>query len=506
MSQQSAYNTLCTLSKKFCMLDGISGLLGWDQETYMPQDAAPIRAQQKELLAELSHEVKTSAEFEAQLRKLVDLETGALLWKECDNRQARALRAYRRDFLRAKKLPTAFVKEFTRVASESIFVWEKAKTTNDFSLFQPHLKQIVDFLRKKADYIGYEKHPYDALLDEFEPGFKTEQVETLFAKLAKSIPALLQELVQRQKRRPLQEMHLDLTEQEQMTICKSVLDAIGFNFSRGRLDLSSHPFSSAYHPFDSRITTRLESHGLCNQVLTTLHEAGHSFYEMGLPPEHYGTPLAEAISLGIHESQSRFWETQIGRSVPFWQFLYPRIMKLFPAKESLPPLEQFYKEISRVQPSFIRTDSDEVTYPLHVILRFEIEKELVEGKLQAAELPERWNQGMQTLFGITPKTNREGCLQDIHWSMGAFGYFPTYTLGNLFAAQMFGTFCKDHPNWEQQVRKGEFEFIRNWHEKNVHCHGRAYTSMELIEKITGAPLKVEPYLDYLTTKYENIFS
>jgi carboxypeptidase Taq len=502
---QESYKSLCGLSKRHCMLDGISGLLSWDQETYMPKDAAPIRAEQREILSEFSHEIKTSKELENHLSKLIDLKTGEVLWKEADDKQKAALRAFKRDFLRAKKLPTSFVQEFTKLTSEAIFVWQDAKTNNDFALFQPYLEKIIVLLKRKADYIGYEAHPYDALLDEFEPGMMTAQVEELFGKLSKEIPKLLQDLVERQKRHPRQESVIKLSDDEQMKVCKDILKRIGFNFARGRVDLSSHPFSSAYHPFDSRITTRLESHGLLTQVLTTLHEAGHSFYEMGLPPENYGMPLGEAISLGIHESQSRFWETRIGRSFAFWQYFYPEINRLFPGRCDSVPLDRYYKEISRVEPSFIRVDADEVTYPLHVILRFEIEKELIEGKLQVKDLPARWNERMTKLFGVTPKTNREGCLQDIHWSMGAFGYFPTYTLGNIFCAELFNVFQKDHPDWEDKVRRGEFDFIREWHTSHVHCHGRRYNSIELIEKIKGAPLSEKPYLDYLAGRYKAIF-
>lgn len=502
---KESYKDLCALSKRFVLLDGISSHLGWDQETYMPKDAAPIRAEQQELLAEFSHKMKTGKEFEENLAKLIDLQTGKVLWKEADEKEQAALRAYRHDFLRAKKLPTEFVQEFAKLTSEAIFIWQDAKVQNDFAKFQPYLEKIVGLLKKKADYIGYDEHPYDALLDEYEPGMKTRQVDELFKKLSNEIPKLVQELVERQKKYPTKDLTIKLSDADQMKVCKEVLNIIGFNFNRGRVDLSSHPFSSAYHPFDSRITTRLESHGLLTQVLTTLHEAGHSFYEMGLPPEHFGTPLGQSISLGIHESQSRFWETRIGRSYAFWQFFFPQINRLFPGKVDLATLPSFYQEISRIEPSFIRVDADEVTYPLHVILRFEIEKELIEGKLQVKDLPERWNQAMTKFLGVTPKTNKEGCLQDIHWSMGAFGYFPTYTLGNIFAAELFNVFQKDHPDWEELVKRGEFQFIKDWHTEHVHRHGRRYTGVELIEKIKGSSLSERPYLDYLATRYKAIF-
>ncbi len=502
------YNELCSLSKRAHLLDGISSHLGWDQETYMPKNAAPIRAMQKEILAELSHTIKTSKEFETTLAQLIDLSTGQVtsIGHTLDDDKKASLRAWRRDFLHLKKLPTSFVQEFTKLTSEAIFIWDKAKQENNFSAFEPHLNKIVEMLKKKADYLGYEDHPYDALLDSYEPEFKTKDVEALFNELSLAIPPLLVELIDLQKGSPKHQVEIDLSADEQMLICKKVLQLIGYDFNCGRIDLSSHPFSSAYHPYDARITTRLESHGLAIQVLTTLHEAGHSFYEMGLPPEHFGTPLADPISHGIHENESRTWETRIGRTLAFWQFLHPIVKELFPKKFDHLTAEELFSEISCVKPSFIRTDSDEVTYPLHVILRFQIEKELIEGSLKTKDVPARWNEKMRSLLGITPANDREGCLQDIHWSMGGFGYFPTYTLGNIYAAELFEVFAKEHPNWQERIKKGDFDFIKEWRHKNVHQHGRRYTSKELLEKITGKQITANPYINYLTTKYRSIFT
>lgn len=499
-SAQASFLELKALSKRSHLLNGISGLLGWDQETYMPEKGASIRAEQRELLAEISHTVTTSEAYEKALNAC--LKTASELSFE----EQAAVKRWHHDFLRQKKLPTAFVQEFARLTSESIFVWDRAKKEDNFSLFEPQLSKIVEMLRKKADLLGFDAHPYDALLDEYEPEMKTREVDLLFSALEQEIPKLLSELMERQEEFPRLPIDLNLTENEQLVIARKTLDAIGYDFTRGRLDLSSHPFSSACHPDDSRITTRLESHGLVNQVLTVLHEAGHAFYEMGLPKEQYGTPLGEAISLGIHECESRTWETRIGRTEAFWEFLLPQVHTLFPKSGVTATPKEFFREISRVAPTFIRTDSDEVTYPLHVILRFQIEKELIEGKLAVKELPERWKSGMQKTLGIRPKTDREGCLQDIHWSMGAFGYFPTYTLGNMYAAALFPIFEKAAPNWRQEVKQGQFESIRKWHLENVHRYGRLYTAAELVEKLTGKKLAAESYVGYLREKYSAIFS
>ena len=269
-----------------------------------------------------------------------------------------------------------------------------------------------------------------------------------------------------------------------------------------RLDLSSHPFSLALHPHDSRITTRFVPNAFMSNLFSILHEAGHSFYEMGLPLEQWGTPLGQYVSLSIHESQSRWWETLIGRSFPFWQFFYPHLQKELSFLKKV-PLERFYRAIHHVEPSFIRVESDEVTYCLHVILRFEIEKQLISGKLQVSDLPEAWNAKMKELFGIIPPTNTLGCLQDIHWSIGAFGYFPTYALGNLFAAHFFTAFGKEHSDWEKRLAKGDLSFIRNWLKENIHQHGRMYDAEALAKHVTGKPLSAAAYCTYLKKKYSD---
>ena len=491
------YNALWDLSKRSHILDGISGLLGWDQETYMPTRAASIRAKQRELLTELSHQIKTSVDFEKYLSELIDLDSGEIK-PGLDTRQEAAIRAWRRDFLRLKKLPTAFVQQLTKITSEAVHVWQQAKRSNDFLLFKPYLAQIVTLMQKKADLLGFSEHPYDALLDEYEPECKTKYIDALFHEIKTSIAPLVKKLATKPANPILQ---IPMNYEEQIAVCQLVLDCIGYDRQKGRLDLSSHPFSSSCHPTDCRITTRLEPHGFFMQVLTTLHEAGHSLYEMGLPEEHYGSPLGEHSSLGIHESQSRFWETRIGRSFPFWEFFFPKLKERFPGRFDAVDLNALFAHMNQVKPSLIRVDADEVTYPLHVILRFEMEKELIEGTLSVENLPERWNQAMVDMLGIEPKSDQEGCLQDIHWSMGGFGYFPTYTLGNVYAAELFHVFEKDHPDWQGKVSAGDFAFIKEWNHKNIHSLGRQYSSQELMQRITKRAISSHAYLKYLKDKY-----
>jgi carboxypeptidase Taq len=497
--KQTPYDALCALAKRANTLEGISSFLSWDQETYMPEKAAPIRAEQRKILAELAHSTKTGPEFEERLKVLIDLKSKKIKVQNLSDAEEASVRVFARDFIRERALPTSFVEEFTQLTSESIFLWAKAKGKNDFRLFRPNLEKIVDMVRKKADLIGGGAHPYDALLDEFEPGTSTKQVDAVFSELKAAIKTLLKKIPPFKGK----EIKIASTKDEQLAVCHEVLELINFDFTCGRLDLSAHPFSSSYHPYDSRITTRQESENVVVQVLTTLHEAGHSFYEMGLPVKEHGTPLGQAISLGIHESQSRFWETRIGRSKGFWQFMFPKLQNRFKKQLSGVSIEQFMASLNLVRPSFIRTDADEVTYPLHVILRFEIEKELVTGKLKVKDLPERWNEMMVDLLGIKPPKDALGCLQDIHWSMGAFGYFPTYSLGNVYAAQMFETFAKKFPDWEKRISHGEFAFIKDWLAKNVWQHGRRYDGKALIRNISGSELSAKPFINYLNKKYLN---
>ncbi len=496
-TKNANYEALCSLSKRANTLDGISKLLSWDQETYMPKDASPVRAEQLKILAELTHAIKTGPEFEKELKALIDSKSGKIKVKGLPPAQEAAVKVFAHDFLREKKLPSAFVQNYVHHTSEAIVVWQNAKANNDFKAFLPSFKKTLELIREKTELVGYKTNPYDALLDEYEPGINTKEVDEVFAEIKTGIKKIIKAAPSTKKG----DIKIACTLEDQIEVCHDLLDTIGFDFNRGRLDVSSHPFSSSYHPYDSRLTCRDASDSLIVQILTTLHEAGHSFYEMGFPVKEVGTPLAQAVSYGIHESQSRFWETRIGRSRGFWKFMLPQLQKRFKKDLGAIKLDEFMSRLNSVKSSFIRTDADEVTYPLHVILRFEIEKELLTGKLAVKDLPKRWNATMKDLLGITPPNDVKGCLQDIHWSMGYFGYFPTYSLGNVYAAQMFEAFAKKYPTWEKRIEKGEFGFIKDWLAENVWQHGRRYSGRELIQKISGKPLTAKPFITYLSEKY-----
>lgn len=499
-----AYQKLHKLSKHTRTLQGISNILGWDQETYMPPGAGENRGEQLKIMAGLIHREKTSPEYIATLGELVDLKTGNVKANGLEENKQAALREWYRDYKRDNALSSAFVEDFAQLNSQSLLVWRHAKEKNAFHHFAPFLDRTIDMCRKKADLLGYKEHPYDALLDLYEHDISTEEVYTLFSNLKASLLPLLKK-IQRQKQVDDSFLHGSFPAKKQMAFTLKLLKDIGYDMSHGRLDFSAHPFSTASHPTDSRITTHIHPKHILSNIAIVLHEAGHSLYEMGLPREEFGTPLGESISLGMHESQSRFWETRVGHSKPFWQHYLPLLKKQFKGKLDNISLEAFYKGINKVNASYIRVEADEVTYSLHVILRFEMEKALIEGSLKVRDIPDAWNAKMQELLGVTPRNNTEGCLQDVHWAMGAFGYFPSYTLGNLYASHFFEAFANQHKDWNQRIAEGQFTFIVDWLRENIHKHGRRYSSTKLLQKITGKPFTAETFIHYITSKYSDIY-
>lgn len=498
------YQKLCEHSKHARILQGISSILDWDQETYMPSGSAGIRSEQLETMAGIIHQERTSRKFSNALSKLIDIRSGKLKTKKLSPHQVAALREWRRDYLHDTALPPKFVKELAKVSSQAIIAWRSAKNENAFHQFAPYLDRIIQLNRQKADFLGYQDHPYDALLDQYEPNISTKEVGSLFSKLRTQLTPLIKKMAQQ----PVDDHFLygNWDVGKQMAFSQKLLDAMGYDSAKGRVDFSAHPFSSASHPTDSRITTRIHHESLMSNIFAILHEGGHALYEMGLPQNQYGTPLGDYRSLGVHESQSRWWETRIGMSKPFWQYFFPLLKETFKGQLDHIDFDSFYRAINKVEPSFIRIEADEVTYPLHVILRFELEKGLIEGSLNVRDIPEAWNAKMEEYLGIIPPNNAEGCLQDIHWSMGAFGYFPTYTLGNLYAAHLFETFAKDHRDWEKQVAAGQLEFIKLWLHEKVYQHGKRYTTQVLLKEATGKDFSADSYLHYLKKKFASLYS
>lgn len=498
------YEKLHALSRHTRLLQGISSLLDWDQETYMPSGAASIRAEQLKAMAGLIHREKTSPAFKQALAQLIDLETGKILAEDLTKAQQASLKEWRKDYLHQIALPSSFVEELAQVTSQAVLAWRHAKIENSFLPFAPYLDRLIQLNRQKADYLGYQQHAYDALLDEYEPEVKTSQISVIFDQLRHFLTPLIKKI---SAQAPVQDHFLygKWQPKKQMAFSDKILEAMGYDRQKGRLDFSSHPFSSSSHPTDSRITTRLHQTSLMSNIFVILHEGGHALYEMGLSEDLYGTPLGEARSLGIHESQSRLWETRIGLSEPFWHYFFPILKKTFKGQLEEITFERFYLAINKVKPSLIRVEADELTYPLHVILRFEMEKELIAGTLKVRDIPEVWNSKMKDYLGVVPQSNKEGCLQDIHWAMGAFGYFPTYTLGNLYAAHLFQAFEKSHPSWQKKVAEGELYFIKDWLHKHIYQYGRQLSTSDLLYQATGKLLTTDSYINYLKDKYCRLY-
>jgi carboxypeptidase Taq len=505
MKLPQAFLDLKELSTEIHTLSSILSLLHWDQETYMPAGGISPRSHQIALLSTLIHEKKISRKFKDCLAKLVHSSTSKPKVKGLRRVELAMLREWQKDFARATKLPPSFVQTFSQVTAEASQIWSVAKKDSNFKVFAPFLEKIIGLCRQKAEILGFVDHPYDALLEAYEPCMTTRKVGVLFDALQKELRQLLKKIT---SSRPIDDRFLrkKIDPAKQMEIGHQILSGLPLDPAFSRLDLSAHPFSTALHPHDSRITTRILPNGFMSNIFSVLHEAGHSMYEMGLSLKTWGTPLSEAVSLSIHESQSRWWETLIGRNLPYWRHTYPLLQKMLPTHLKKVPLERFYRAINKVTPSLIRVEADEVTYCLHVILRFEIEKQLISGSLSVSDLPEAWNAKMKEFFGITPPNDAQGCLQDIHWSLGDFGYFPTYALGNLFAAQFFTAFAKECPDWEQETAQGNFAFIREWLKTNIHEWGRMYNSEELAKKVTGRSLTHTPYITYLKKKYAPLYN
>ncbi len=485
-----------------------AAVLSWDQETYMPEGSGKIRAEQLATLQTLAHNQFISSEIESLLGSLIDIETGTLLpqhHNSLDDASQALLRETWRDFSRAKKLPSAFVNELERECSLAQQVWGEARKTNDFQRFLPSLERLVQLKRQEADYLGFTDTPYNALLDSFEPGSTVAQLRPLFAELRTHLIRLLDHIRNSsiQPNPNLLTQPFDTT--KQMEFGRLVLKQMGYDFHRGRLDLSAHPFTTSFHPTDTRVTTRVFETDMPSCLFSCIHEGGHGLYEQGLSAKHYGTPLGEAVSLGIHESQSRLWENSVGRSRDFWQYFLPKLQAMFPAQLGAVPDDEFYLAINRVTPSLIRIEADELTYNLHIMVRFEVELDIIEGRVEIDELPDLWNAKVQEYLGITPANDAEGVLQDVHWSFGAFGYFPTYTLGNLYAAMLFRQAKTDVPDLSNHIREGALLPLKQWLNDQVHQWGRQYSSNDLIQRITGQRLTSQPFLEDLEEKFSKLY-
>ncbi|HMF18475.1 MAG TPA: carboxypeptidase M32 [Gemmataceae bacterium] len=501
MEPQQAYSELVRRFKERSTMDSIGSVLAWDERTYMPLGGSAHRAEQMALMARLGHDMLAAP----VMGELLETCEGSPLVKDAQSDTAVNVREIRRLYNRAVKMPPKLVEELARTTTRAQQVWQEARQANEFESFRPWLTKVVDLKRQEAQAVGYHEVPYDALLDEYEPGATTREITRVFADLRADLAPLVAIITGAGKkpRKGILEREYPVARQE--VFGQAAASAIGFDFHAGRLDVTAHPFCSGIGPGDCRLTTRYHSHHFNQGFFGILHEAGHGIYDQGLDPTHYGTPLGMAVSLGIHESQSRLWENQVGRSRPFWEHFFPRARQVFHAALADVSLDDFLFAINDVEPSFIRVEADEATYNMHIILRFELEQALVSGDLPAADVPAAWNEKFTKSFQLTPPSFAMGCLQDIHWSMGGIGYFPTYTLGNLYAAQLMDRARQDLGDLDGNFRRGDFSRLKGWLNEKIHRQGQRYRPRDLCQRICGQPLSHKPLLAYLRKKYEPLY-
>lgn len=476
----------------------IAFLLEWDMQVYMPSGASQGRGEQSALLEGIIHQKLVSDKTAEIIKKAEGVSNPNLI-------DVAMLREAKRDYDRAVRVPLELVKEIAKTTTLGYKTWEKARAKSDFKMFKPLLEKLVSLKQQEADKIDIGPTRYDTMLDQFEPGAKSDWVLKIFNDLKPHLFRIIKKL-DSSSNKPNQEILKKFYDPEkQWDFSVEVLKKLNYSFEFGRQDKSTHPFTTSLSSTDTRITTRIWENFLPACLFGTIHECGHALYEMGFDKEIHDTILADGTSLGIHESQSRLWENMVGRSREFWRYWYPILQKYFPENLKKFPEEEFYRSINSVQPSLIRVEADEVTYSLHIILRYEIEKELIEESIMVSELPQLWNQKMEELLGIIPPDDAKGVLQDVHWSGGGFGYFPTYALGNLYGAQIYSKALEKHPILPEEFEKGEFSTLLSYLRENIHQYGKIYEPHDLLKKVTGEDLNSKYFIEYLERKFYPIY-
>ena len=483
-------------------LRSAAALLSWDQTTYMPPGGAEARGRQMATLGRLAHEKFTDPAIGKLLDDLRPYEAS----QPYDSDEASLIRVTRRDYEKSVKVPPSFMAQFYSQAAASYEAWSRARPANDFAAVQAHLDRTLDLSRQYANFFpGYE-HIADPLIDVADYGMKVSTLRALFADLRERLAPIVQAITA-QSMADDACLHRTFPAAQQVAFGLDVVKRFGYDLHRGRQDASPHPFTIKFSLGDVRITTRVKADDLGDALFSTMHESGHAMYEQGIRMDYEGTPLAEGTSSGVHESQSRLWENVVGRSQGFWRFFYPKLQAVFPDQLGAVPLDTFYRAINKVERSLIRTDADEVTYNLHVIVRFELELDLLEGKLAVRDLADAWRERYQANLGIAPPDDRDGVLQDVHWYSGFIGgAFQGYTLGNILGAQFFEAALHARPQITNEIEQGEFGALHGWLKENIYQHGSKFTASELVERITGGPLSIEPYIRYLRNKYGELYT
>lgn len=500
-TDQEAFDNLCQFTRETALLTSTLSLLGWDERTGLPEAATEYRAEQMTLLAGMIHRRKT----DPQVTRLLDQLSESPLVSDNHADTSTVIQKLKWQHDRQLKLPISLVEELTHTAVRGQHVWQAARAQRDYTIFQPVLAEIIHLKQQEADALGFATCRYDALLEEYEPGETTANVVRVLEGLREELVPLIQEIVGCDKTPRVDVLAKTYPVDAQRKLGRRVAENIGFDFSRGRLDTTVHPFCTGIAPQDIRITTRYDESFFPTAFFGILHEAGHGIYEQGLRTNWYGLPPGETTSLGIHESQSRLWENQVGRSLPFWEYYFPLLQSYFP--EALPgvSLNDFYTAINCVGPSPIRVEADEATYNLHILIRFELEQAMLDGDLNVGDLPQAWNNKYQEYLGICPQNAAEGVLQDIHWSGGAIGYFPTYALGNIYSAQFFAKANQELDGLSGNFSEGHFDPLRTWLEKNIHQAGQCYSASELVFHVTGEILSHRFLIDHLRNKLAPIY-
>ena len=500
-SLQTSFDQLCDYARETALLSSIASLLEWDERTMMPEKAGPYRAEQIPSLAGRLHERWT----DPRLGELVGQLSESSLADDRHSDIGTTIREIKRQYDKKTKLPQALVEEIARTSVLGQQAWQRARQDDDFAAFRPLLEKTVTLKQQEADALGYDECRYDALLDDFEPGESTSNVRRVLEGLREELVPLVAELTARTRRPDTSILRRNYPVEAQATFGVQAADRIGFDFDAGRLDVTAHPFCAGMGPLDCRLTTHYYPEFFPAAFFGTLHEAGHGIYDQGLRTDQYGLPPGDSVSLGIHESQSRMWENLVGRSRSFWEHFFPAAQKAFPGALSEVSVDDFFFAINNVEPSLIRIEADEATYNLHILIRFELEQALVHDELAVADLPAAWNEKYQGYLGISPPNDADGVLQDIHWSGGALGYFPTYSLGNLYASQFFEQAGEDLGDLDDMFRRGEFAPLRVWLRENIHRPGCCYSAAELVEKVTGKPLSHAPLMRHLRSKLGTLY-
>ena len=486
--------------REITYLGRAAAVLGWDRQTYMPSGGAEDRGNQLAVLGSLTHRMFTSPE----MGQLIEDCKPIVASMDPDSDDACLVRMLDKNYKKNTRVPTEHVAEFAQVTTLAQETWARARAASDFAAFRPYLERIVELRRQYASFFAPYDHVYDPLLDDFEPGLKTGDVQAIFGALRPQQVEIIQAITARPQVDDAF-LHRTYPEQGQWDFGVDVITRFGYDWNRGRQDKSAHPFTTSFGIGDVRITTRFDPERSASALFSTMHECGHALYEQGIDPILAGLPLADDASMAIHESQSRMWENLVGRSLPFWTFFFPLFKERFPAQLEGVDLQTFYRGINKVEPSLIRVEADEATYNLHIMLRLELEIALMEGSLEVKDLPDAWNTRMKEYLGIVPPKDSVGVLQDVHWSGGMIGYFPTYALGNLVSVQLWECIHKDIPDLDEQIARGEFSALLGWLRDKVHRHGSKFEPQDLVRQITGTGIDPNPYVRYLKSKYSYIY-